>query len=351
MAASAPRSNFELLRVLAVGIVVYGNGLVLTSAPPSALWGAPLPRIGLDLLFSIAGFLATQSWNRRRQIAPYAARRLLRVFPALIVCVLVTVFVIGPLATRLSLRAYFLDGMTRRYLGNMLLMPQLWLPRVFEGQQWVGTVDPMLWTLTPGLLCCMLVPLFGRLPRPTAVAGACAALCAALCLLWPVLLPDLPHALARPVIADSLTEVPFFFVAAAFGFAEPRWGARLWRADLAMLCFAANWLVATWLDQWTIVLAWLSLPYMAIAFGRLSLPVLGRFGALGNPSYGMYLYAFPLQQLVVERLPHAPAPILACFALSMTAGYLSWHLIERPALYWGPALWESAILLRPRALQ
>lgn len=345
--AAGRRSNFPALCVLAVGIVVYGNGLVLTSAAPSALWGAPLPRIGLDMLFAIVGYGAAEAWLRSGRVAPYLARWAVRAFPALVVCVLVTVFVIGPLATKLPLRAYLLDGMTRRYLGNMVLLPQLWLPRVFEGQQWVGTVNPMLWTLGPGLLGVAAVPLFGRMAPGWRVAalGACAVACAGLSLAWPVLLPHLPGALARQVVPDALVEAPFFLVGAALRFGTERFGAEragagLWRADLAMLCFAANWVMATWLGDWTIVLEWLTVPYMVLCFGRMAMPGLGRFGALGNPAFGLFLYAFPLQQLVVARMPGATYPILACFLLAVPAGYVSWHLVERPALRWAGPAWR-----------
>jgi len=331
-----PLNNFEALRLLAVGIVVYGDGLVLTSAAPSALWGAPLPRIGLDMLFAISGFLATGSWIRTGRVVPYLIKRICRVFPGLIACVLVTVFVFGPLATKLPLRLYLLDGMTRRYLGNILLIPQLWLPRVFEGQQWVGTVNPMLWTLAPGLLGYASIPLFGRLPfrSKTLGAGLCAVLCAVLSLLWPLLVSYLPIILARQIMSDALVEAPFFLVGVALSFAGQQMGEALWRADLALSCFAANWVVATWLGDWTIVLEWLTVPYMALCFGRTSLPVLGGFGRLGNPSYGLYLYAFPLQQLIIQRMPGLRSPILACFVLALPTAYLSWYLVERPALLW-----------------
>jgi peptidoglycan/LPS O-acetylase OafA/YrhL len=333
-ARAQEHGNFNALRLLAVGIVIYGNGLVLTSSPPSALWGAPMPRIGLDMLFAISGFLATGSWQRTGRLGPYLARRVLRLFPTLAVCVLATMLVIGPLATKLPLRPYLLDRMTRHYIANIVLVPELWLPRVFEGQQWAGTVNPMLWTLAPGLLGFLVVPLFGALPARWRwrAALAVAVVCAVLSLLWPDLLPHLPHPLRRQVIGDTLVEAPFFLVGMALWFATGLIGERLWRADLAMLCFAASWVMATWLGAWTITLEWLALPYMALCFGRMSMPGLGRLGPLGNPSYGAYLAAFPLQQLIVARMPGVAHPILACFVLALLAGLLSWHLVERPAM-------------------
>lgn len=331
-------NNFDALRIFAVLVVIYGNGWVLTGGPGPGLWGAPFARIGLDLLFAISGYLVTGSWERAPRLPRFLLRRALRVFPGLAACVLVTVLVMGPLATSLTLRQYALNGLTLRYLDNIILYQQLWLPGVFQGQQWVGAVNPMLWTLVPGLLCCLAVPAFGLLPqRPRIwVVAGCAVLCASAALLLPEVRTRLPVHFYRVSVQEMLTEIPFFLVGGLLRLLEPR-APSLWRADLAMLCFAANWVTATWLESWDIVVEWLTLPYMAACFGRMSAPLLGQVGRLGNPSYGLYLYAFPIQQLVVARLPGDPHPILTCVALTLPVAFLSWHLVERPALRWaGP---------------
>ena len=329
-------SNFTALRLFAVVLVIYGNGLVLTGAPASGLWGAPFPRIGLDLLFAVSGYLAAGSWDRLPRLAPYLTKRALRLFPGLAACVLATILVIGPLATRLSLKDYLLDAHTRQYLGNILLVQQLWLPGVFEGQPWVGTVNPMLWTLVPGAACCLLVPLLGQAPlrfRAGVTAGSAAIFAVAAFVMQ---MEDVkpPPLLFRVSLVDMLTEIPFFLLGAWLAMLEQRRGESLWRPDLAMLCFAANWGVASWLGSWTIVLEWLTLPYMAVCFGRMHMPLLRRLAPLGNPSFGFFLYAFPIQQLIVARLPGNPHPILLCMALALGAGLLSWRLVERPALLW-----------------
>lgn len=324
------RSNFALLRVIAGLTVVYGNGLTLTGGPASAFWGAPLARFGLDFLFALSGYLVAGSWKRRPRPLFFFGRRLLRVLPGLAGCVLFTVAVIGPIATHMTPSQYALDSMTLDYLKNMVFVEQLWLPLVFQGQGWAGAVNPMLWTLLPGLLCCFALPASGLLSqnlRLWAFVGA-AIFCAT-------------AALYRPLVSgfrfqpayyqDILTEVPFFLVAALLRHLQDRMPG-FWRADVAMLFFAGNWVVATWLGAWDIVFEWVSLPYMTGCFGHLSAPVLGRLGRWGNPSYGLYLYAFPIQQLIVARWTECPHPITACALLSVMAGYLSWHLIEQPAL-------------------
>jgi peptidoglycan/LPS O-acetylase OafA/YrhL len=326
MPSPAPaRSNFDALLLFACGLLIYGNGLILTGAPGAGLWGAPLPRVGLDLLFTVAGYKLVRRYERAGAIRPYLAQCALRLLPGLAASVLVTTFIIGPLATKLSLRFYFLNGMTARYLLNIILLPHFWLPRVFEGQQWSGAVNPLLWVLAPGALCIALVPAL----RP-AISAVAALLCAAASICLLLFGAGLPQILLGVSVAGSLTAMPFFFGGAIMAWLERRAGA--FRADLAMLLFAANWILATWAGEWDLVLEWLTLPYMACCFGRGALPVVGQIGDLGRPAYGMFLYAFPIQQVIVARAPEAEHPILLCFALALAAGLLSWHLVEAPAL-------------------
>jgi peptidoglycan/LPS O-acetylase OafA/YrhL len=64
---------------------------------------------------------------------------------------------------------------------------------------------------------------------------------------------------------------------------------------------------------------------------------LWRATAWGDPSYGTYLVSFPIQQWIVRHHMHGVAgqtmsPYLlfaVSLPLSLLAGYLSWHLVER----------------------
>ena len=66
--------------------------------------------------------------------------------------------------------------------------------------------------------------------------------------------------------------------------------------------------------------------------------VLRRAGRFGDLSYGMYLYAFPVQQVILGARPDFGYPILACMVLTVPLAVLSWHLVERPALLLGVRL-------------
>ena len=80
--------------------------------------------------------------------------------------------------------------------------------------------------------------------------------------------------------------------------------------------------------------AWVLLPAIVLSFGLAESPWLVRFTQSGDYSYGLYIYAFPVQQVVAATWPALP---LAAYVAVVTGGalacaVLSWHLIEAPAL-------------------
>lgn len=330
------RNNFDALRIAAALMVVHGHGWVLSGGPGPGLWGVPFARVGLDVFFSISGFLVMGSWERTPRLRPFLAKRAWRIFPGLAACVLLTAFVMGPLATRLPVAEYFGHSLTYQYLFNIALRNELFLPGVFEGLHERGAVNGSLWSLLPEFLCYLLVPLLAFVPgrgRTWLLAAGAAVLGSVGLYLF--------YGYAGPVIRAynldvryALVEAPFFLVGALLQLLDRRYGERLWRADVCLLFFAANYSVSGWFDWWNIPLEWFTLPYIVIAFGRMSLPVVRDAGRFGDVSYGLYLYAFPVQQLVIQFLPGAQYPVLLCVAFTLPLAFLSWHGVERPALRW-----------------
>lgn len=337
-------NNLDALRVFAALMVIHGHGWVLSGAGGSGLWGVPFGRVGLDVFFSISGYLVTASWARNQRLGSFLVKRALRIFPGLIACVLATVVVLGPLMTSLPLWDYLREPTTAGYLSNIALLNELFLPGVFTGLGERGAVNGSLWSLLPEFVCYLSVPLMALVPGRWRVAAL--ALTAALCGSAGLVLfyggGDPVVMIYHLDLRYALVEVPFFLIGSALYLLDIRFGERFWRADLCLVFFCGNYLISAFFDWGNIPFEWFTLPYMVLAFGRMSLPVLRRTARLGDFSYGLYLYAFPVQQAVLAIWPHSTYPVLICAALTLPLAALSWHLVEKPALSWRRLLQSSA---------
>ena len=79
----------------------------------------------------------------------------------------------------------------------------------------------------------------------------------------------------------------------------------------------------------------LALSYTTLVVASLPWPILTGWGRFGDLSYGMYQFAFPVQQTIVHVAgPSLPlgVNIAVCFAVTLVLAALSWHFVERPAL-------------------
>ena len=328
-------NNFDALRLVAALMVILGHGQDLEGQIPTILWNFPISRIGLDVFFSISGYLVCDSWLRTPRLAPFLAKRALRIFPALIVCVALTVLVMGPLSTALPLARYFGHHQTWNYLLNALLYLQLHLPGVFTERHLGGAVNGSLWSLFPETLCYLTIPLiwlaprWNRLPILVGVMAGCGLL-GLYIFDHPELQPDLVYS-ADPKYV--LVQVPFFMAGAVLRLLQIRFPA-MFRLDIAVVCTGVMFYLPPVLGTGSVPYEWLTLAYVVIALGRFSTPVLNQAARFGDMSYGLYLYAFPMQQIVLDHGPHWP--ITRSTLGTLAIAFLSWHLIEAPALRFKP---------------
>ena len=138
-------------------MVVFSHAFQLTLLneymDPLGIWTKANTSMGIFavwVFFIISGYLIAQSWLQEPDYRLYLGKRFLRIFPALIVVVVLLVFVFGPIWTNLPLDKYFSNSGTWAYFSNILLFPQFMqvkqLPGVFLTHS-ILTVDAPLWTL------------------------------------------------------------------------------------------------------------------------------------------------------------------------------------------------------------
>jgi peptidoglycan/LPS O-acetylase OafA/YrhL len=93
------------------------------------------------------------------------------------------------------------------------------------------------------------------------------------------------------------------------------------------------WLSLSVQPQWFAMASWVVLPIVVMAFGLACHPWLVRMHAR-DYSYGIYIYAFPVQQTLVSIWPQMSlfVYLLSTFVTTVALAALSWHFVEKPAL-------------------
>lgn len=304
-------NSFDILRVAAALAVIFHHTYPLNGRPALQLLGADFGAFGVGVFFVVSGYLVTESYRRSGDAGRYLAKRALRIWPGLVVSLILTAVVLGPLVTALPTADYFADPQWALYiLRNTLLYPVTYdLPGVFAANPAYG-VNGSLWTLRLEFSCYLGVALLGVLGHLTGrVIAAVALVAALLALLLGFLRPDLT---VGPGFRLLMLAARFGFLFLAGALLQV-WGRppKLWLVAVsAALLFTPAWFIG--------------LPAVAIRLGLIPAPRLP-----ADFSYGLYIYAFPVQQVLAEQGRLNFALSVAC-TLPLAAA--SWFLVERPAL-------------------
>lgn len=332
---------FDALRVIAALAVLYSHSFVLYGmAEPVPVAGQALGSLAVALFFSISGYLICQSWQRDPHLGRYAARRALHILPGLWVVVLLTALVVGALYTTVSLAAYFGSASPWRYIasgGLALGSPKLL--GVFESNPFPLATNGSLWTLKYEIMMYALLALLGRyLPGATFRAKCSFAFvfCAVLWLFFAshgykkVALPFMWH-LGVEIYLDRLAYLGAFFFAGACAhlyYDRIRLSRALALGLAALLPLIDHAILA-------MAVSWFVVPYVVLVFA-FKAPALFRKMNGYDYSYGIYIYAFPVQQIVsrvgqMHGWSWAIVLVVSTLATVILAA-LSWKYVEERAL-------------------
>jgi peptidoglycan/LPS O-acetylase OafA/YrhL len=329
---SAPRdNNFDVLRLTAAGLVLVSHSWALTGNTSPTFAGDTLGGIGVGIFFAISGFLVSASWDLDPRVHAYALKRFLRLWPALIVVVVLCAYALGPLVTIFPLDTY-LSSTTRDYVtSNVVLETRYALPGVFTDQP-SSAMNGSLWTLPLEVKAYAIVLALGvlRLIRRPAVLVALGA-----GLTWLLAAPaeKRPHTIAHWIGGPIQARLVLCFVGGALLYAL-RDRIRLdWR--IALLA-ALVWMESSRISYVQASVAWaITLPYL-VAFAAYETPRALRWLVKpGDLSYGLYLWAYPVQQMVLFTWGRdlAPGWLLAIAGtVAYGVAFCSWRFIEAPAL-------------------
>jgi peptidoglycan/LPS O-acetylase OafA/YrhL len=324
-------NNFNLLRFSAATGVFISHTFLLSGIgfKPAA---AVLGYISVNVFFIISGFLVTKSLIYRGNITKFVLARVLRIYPALIVAVLFSTFVVGIAFTELPIHKYLVNEHTYDYVfKNILLVlpgrPET-LPGVFISSPNSSIVNAPLWTLPYEIKMYILLGLLGSLLiyKPLKIKKK-------LFIYLFLLLTTISMGLfiARYTLrADPISfgfKYDYFRFMAMFGSGVLLFMFRD-RVNIAIIS------ASTLYRPLFVGITYSSLCYLVIYLAYVPKGFIRKFNNLGDYSYGIYIYGYPIQQSVEQMLPnlHIIVNFIVTYSFTLLFSILSWHLIEKRIL-------------------
>src|SRR5260370_23212950 len=160
-------NNFDAVRLAAALSVVFSHSFLIAEGSEASepfVWltgnQCVLGLVGVFVFFVISGYLVTESYCRHPMPGRFALRRTLRIYPALVVNVLICALLIGPLVSALPLGAYLVSPELRDFFYKTLTLDPgpLQLPGVLFADNSVGLlINGSLWTLRYEMMMYLMI--------------------------------------------------------------------------------------------------------------------------------------------------------------------------------------------------
>jgi len=344
---SLERNNFDAIRLAMAFLVLFSHCFALhfgseAMEPFSLLTNGYYNsgNVGVWAFFIISGFLVARSFDMSPGVGRFALRRVRRILPGYLVATSLCAFAVTPLFTPPGF-TISLGEVAATLAGNLLLSNHFPVPDLFRDNP-VTAINGSLWSIRFEALCyvglALLTLTFRHALRPALLVAY-----AGVVILWcwadltgrkPGGSPALIAAIGWPYL--WMMVLPNFLA----GMIAYHWRAALPRSTPLLVGMVGACLLIFHLGErgtWGIVGAHMLGP-PTLAYGLFWLAYhphldLRHAARHGDFSYGVYLYAFVIQQMLVARttLPF-PVFVIASALLSLAAGIASWWLVERPCL-------------------
>lgn len=289
-----------------------------------------LSNIGLNGFFIISGYLIFKSLERSKTIYNYLWKRILRLFPALFVVLLLTIL-LAPLVYENQI-AYWKNNEVITYLPRNLLLYDLQygISGIFESNPHPSAINGSLWTI------CYEFTLY--------------------------LILSVLFFIKSRYIRISILSIGFVFMFFCYNFLMEKYGAIsilgmqvLHFFNLGTFFIAGSLLAVVnfeimkykiFVFVFIFILVLIALHFnlydhvkhilltlLVLLFGLIAINPIHKINVIGDLSYGVYIYSFPIQQTLMYYFNlNTIALITSSVLISILFGYISWHLVEKRML-------------------
>lgn len=336
-------NNFDFLRFLFAIFVVVSHSYALAGVGETSQWISKITHhqincasIGLNGFFVISGYFIFQSLERSRSLHDYFKKRILRVFPGLLVVLIITVCLLPFLHRAGNVIFKQVDFYTYLPRNLSLYGFQSTVAGVFDTNKY-HAINGSLWTIRYEFtLYIALGFLFWIKENKNKVR----------LLLWIAFFSMylfFVFGMGRFGNSNVMTlqGYEFFnlgtFFAAGSALASIKF-EKLVSLSMLVISFLSL-LMALHLGFYSLF-KHLFFPVLVLCIGFTALPFFSTFGKYGDSSYGIYIYSFPVQQILMSTFhTDVYCLIIVSCVISIGCGFCSWHLIEKKLLRFKKIVW------------
>lgn len=341
------KNNFDLLRLLLALLVIFSHSYVIFYGTNKDIEPymrftnntSDLGSAAVNWFFIISGFLITSSFKNSSSVKEYLLKRIFRIVPGFVVAFLLSIFLFGALGSIKNgdvlhnLKHYYSTvGLKKNVIPLITLQapnggagyPDVPLPKLLNSP---------LWTIQFEFICYLFVPLaFNKFFKTRWITLLLFATAYTLLLFqkFGSFLPENPN--YKAVFLEDPYYLPRFFTYFLAGACFYTFKDKIPRKFILMVlalilaCFASSQ------GKMIHVIMPIAGPYLLFYLAFHPVFNYSKFASRGDFSYGTYLYAWPVQQLIMYYFSDNIQPItLFIFAsiITVALAFLSWHLIEK----------------------
>lgn len=344
MLTESRNNNFNLLRIIASISVLVSHSFALVSGasnsePLVGFFGFSLGTLAVDVFFVVSGFLVCRSLLFRDDLVIFLTNRMLRIFPGLLFAMFFSVILLGVLLSTHDVQDYFSDSQPYLYvLKNSTLLFGLEgnLPGVFAGNPLPNEVNGSLWTLPWEVRMYSVLFFLGLL---ASIFRSCTGIhipLSRLIVLCSIIFIFFHQANSlfqffdRKSIESGLRLLSMFFIGSSIYILRDR----IVLSSHLFLGVCVSVFMAGHFDFYFLNVYSLLFPYLVVYIAFFPFKLLQLYNKVGDYSYGMYIFAFPIQQSALSLFPNSSVLFLSVVAFIITTFFsvFSWHFIEKPIL-------------------
>lgn len=338
-------NNFTIMHIVAAIMVILGHQFVLMGYPNLCVFDNTVHGLGVSILFLVSGFLVSQSYfrtkNNKYGCLKFLIKRISRLYPPLFLCMILT-----------ALFLWFVSDKTYDYwisaikyvIDNILMKPKYYIFSVFENNPYPKAVNGSLWTLPFELACYFLVVVVLKIYYfiETHTKNLKFVINRTICIcFWALILLALStfdtlkylNIIKKPIMFYGLNWlnitnlIIWFFWGVAISSLKNDKIINIQSAIMLLIAYiCCTPTVKHVLEPYVI-------GYLVISFCLIEKPIFANIKR--DICYGLYLYAFPIQQLIIYIFYvkfHLQLNVYVYFLVSVTITWLfaemSYYFIE-----------------------